>query len=56
MDLPTGAMLGDEELPDGRMQKWLGVTLMRGCRRVCQSGSRDGQKDGRNRGRFLYSD
>jgi len=32
------------------------VTLVRGCRWVCQNGISDGQEDGRNRGGFLYSD
>jgi len=48
MDLHTGAMLGDEAVPDGRMARWMEVTLMRGRRRVCQNGISDGQKDGRN--------
>ena len=56
MDLHTGAMPGDEEVPDTRMEMWMEVTLMRGRRRVCQSGISDGQKDRCNRGGFLYSD
>ena len=50
MDRHTGAMPGDEAVPDGRMERWMEVTLMRGRRRVCQSGISHGQKDGRNRG------
>jgi len=48
MDLHTGAIPGDEVVPDGRMERWMEMTLMRGCRRVCQGGISDGQKDGRN--------
>jgi len=56
MDLPTGAVPGDQAVPDGTMERWVEVTLMRGCRRVCQSGISNGQKDRRNRGGCLYSD
>jgi len=56
MDLQTGGMPGDEAVPDGRMERWMEVTLMRGHRRVCLSGISDGQKDGRNQDGFLYSD
>jgi len=56
MDQHTEAVLGDEAVPDGRMERWVEVTLMRGRRRVCQSGISDGQEDWRNRGRFLYGD
>jgi len=56
MDLHTGAVPGDEVVPDGRMKRWMEVTLVRGRRRVCQCGISDGQEDGRNRGGFLYSD
>jgi len=56
MDLHTGAVPGNEAVPDGRMEKLMEVTLMRGRRRVCQSGISDGQKDGCSRGGFLYSD
>ena len=55
MDLHTGAMPGDKAVPDGRMEWWMEVTLMRGRQRVCQGGISDGKKDGRNRGGFLYS-
>ena len=55
MDLHTGAVLGDEAVPDGPMGRCMDVTLVRGRRRVCQSGISDGQEDGRNRGGFLYS-
>jgi len=56
MDLHTRAMPGDRAVPNGRMESWIEVTLMRGRRRVCLSGISDAQKDGRNRGGFLYSD
>jgi len=56
MDLHTGAVPGDEAVPNGRIKRCMEATLARGRRRVCQSGIRDGQKDGRNRGGFLYSD
>jgi len=48
MDLHTGAMPGDEAVPDGRMERWMEVTQMRGCRWVCQNGISSTQKDGRN--------
>jgi len=56
MDLHTGAVRGDEAVPDGRIERCMEATLVRGRRRECQSGISDGQKDGRNRGGFLYSD
>jgi len=56
MDLHTGAVPGDEAVPDGRIGWCMEVTLVRGRRRMCQSGISDGQEDGRNRGGFLYSD
>jgi len=56
MALHTGAVPGDKAVRDGRMERWVEVTLMRGRRRVCQNGMSDGQKDWRNRGGFLYSD
>jgi len=56
MDLHTGAVPGDEGVPDGRIGRCMEATLVRGHRRVCQSGINDGQEDGRNRGGFLYSD
>jgi len=56
MDLHTGAVPGDEVVPDGRMERWMEVTLVRGHRRVCTDGISNGQMDGRNQGRFLYSD
>jgi len=56
MDLHTGAVPGNEAVPDGRIERWVEVTLMRGHQRVCQSGISDGQEDRRNRGGFLYSD
>jgi len=56
MDLFTGAVPGDEAVPDSRIEWCMEATLVRGRRRVCQSGISDGQKDGRNRGGFLYSD
>jgi len=48
MDLHTGAVPGDEAVPDGRIERCMEATLVRGRRRVCQSGISDGQKDGRN--------
>jgi len=56
MDLHTGAVPGDEVVPDGRIGRCMEATLVWGSRRVCQSGISDGQEDGRNRGGFLYSD
>jgi len=56
MDLHTRAMPGEEAVPDGRMERWVEVTLMRGRQRVCQSGISDGHEDGRKRGGFLYCD
>jgi len=56
MELHTRAVPGDEAVPDGRLERWVEVTLMSGRRRVCQSGISDGQEDGRNQGGFLYSD
>ena len=55
-DLHTGAVLGDEAVPDGRIVQCMEATLVRGRRRVCQSSISDGQEDGGNRGGFLYSD
>jgi len=56
MDLDTGAVPGDEAVPDGRIGRCMDVTLVRGRRRVCQSGISDRQEDGHNRGGLLYSD
>jgi len=56
IDLHTGAVPGDEVVPDGRIKWCVEATLVRGRRRVCQSGISDGQEDGRNRRGFLYSD
>ena len=56
IDLHTGAVPGDEAVPDGRIGRCMEATLVRGRRRVCQSGISDGQEDGPNRGRFLNSD
>ena len=53
MDLHTGAMPEDEVVPDGSMERWMEVTLMRGHRKVCQSGISDSRKDRRNRGRVF---
>jgi len=53
MDLHTGAVPADKAVPDGRIGWWMEATLVRGHRRVCQSGISDGQEDRRNRGRFL---
>jgi len=43
MDLHTGAMPGDQVVPDSRMDRGMEATLMRGHLRVCQSGISDGQ-------------
>jgi len=56
MDLRSGAVPGDEAVPDGRIGWCMDATLVRGRRWVCQSGISDGQEDGRNQGGFLYSD
>jgi len=48
MDPPTGAVLGDAAVPDGRIKWWMEATLVRGRRRLCQSGMSDGQEDRRN--------
>jgi len=56
VDPYTGAIPGNDAVPDGRMERCMEATLMRGRQWVCQSGISDGQKDGRNRGGFLYSD
>ena len=55
MDLHTGAVSGDEAVPDRRKGRCLEATLVRGRRRQCQSGISDGQEDRRNHGGFLYS-
>ena len=56
IDLHTGAVPGDEAVPDGRIKRGMGATPVRGRRRVCQRGNSDGQEDWHNRGAFLYSD
>ena len=56
MDLHTGAVPGDEAVPKGRVGWCMELTLVRGRRRVCQSGISDSQEDGHNRGGFLYRD
>jgi len=56
MILQTGAVPGDEAVPDGRIEWCMEGPLVRGRQRVCQSGISDGQEDGRNRAGFLYSD
>jgi len=56
MDLHTGAVPGNQAMPDGRMGMQVEETLMRGPRWVCQNRISDGQKAGRNLGAFLYSD
>jgi len=55
MDLNTGAVQGDQSVPDGRMGRCMEATLVWGRRRVCQSGINDGQEDRRNRGRFFIA-
>jgi len=56
MDLYAGAMLGAKGVPDGRMEKWVEGTLLRGPRWECPNGISDGQEERRNREGFLYSD
>jgi len=56
MDLHTGAVPGNEAVPDGRIGRCMEATLVRGRQRACQSGISDGQEDGRNRGGVLHSD
>jgi len=56
MDMHTGAVPGNEAVPDGRMGLRMEKTQIRGRRWMCQNWISDRQKDGRNRGRFLYSD
>ena len=56
MDVHTGAVPRDKAVPNGRKGQYMVATLLRGRRRVCQSGISDGQKDGCNRGGFLCSD
>jgi len=56
MDPHTGAVPGDEALPDGRIGRCMAATLVRGCRRVWQNGISDSQEDGRNREGCLNSD
>jgi len=48
MYLHTGAVPGDEAVPDGRIKWCMEATMVRGRRRVCQSGISDGQEDGCN--------
>jgi len=56
MNLCSGAVPGDELMPDGRMGKRVEETLLRGPRWVCQNGISDGQVDRRNQDGLLYSD
>ena len=56
MDLHTRVVPRDEAVPDGRMGRCMEATLVRGRRRVCQSGISDDQEDGRNQAGLLYSD
>jgi len=44
----TGAVPGNEGMPDGRIGKLVEETLLRGPRWVCQNGNSDGQEDRRN--------
>jgi len=48
MDLHTRSVPGDEGVPGGRIGRCMEATLVRGSRRVCQSGISDSQEDGRN--------
>ena len=52
-DLHTGAVPGNEAVPDGMVGRCMEATLVWGRQRACQSGISDGQEDGRNRGGFL---
>jgi len=56
MDLHTGVVLGDKAVPNGRIERCMEATLVRGRRKVGQGGISDGQEEGRNWGGFLYSD
>jgi len=55
MHLHTGAVPGDEAVPNGRIGRCMEATLVTGRCKVCQRGISDGQENGRNRGGFLYS-
>jgi len=48
MDLYTRAVPEEEAVPDGRTERCMDVTLVRGRRRVCQGGISDGLEDGGN--------
>jgi len=56
MDLYTGAVPGNEAMPDGRIGKRVEETLLRGPWWVCQNGISDSQEDRGNPGELLYSD
>jgi len=56
MDVHTRAVSGDKAVHDSSMERWMEVTLMRGRRKVCQSGISKGQKEWRTGGGFCYSD
>jgi len=56
MGLRSGTVPGDEAVPDRRMKRWIGVTLVRCHLRVCHNGISDGREDGGNCGGLLYSD
>jgi len=55
MDLQTGAMPGDEAVPDGRMKRWMDVTLMRGRRRVCQAALATAKRTGITKAGFCIA-
>jgi len=46
MDQRSGAVPGNEAVPDCRIGQCMEATLGRGRRRVCQSGISDCQEDG----------
>jgi len=48
MNLRSGAVPGNEAMPDGRMGNRVEETLLRCPRWVCQNGISDGLEDGRN--------
>jgi len=53
MDLHTGAVPGNEVVPDGRIGQCMEATLLRGRQRASQNSISDGQEDLRNRGWFF---
>jgi len=56
MDLRTGAVPGNEAMPEGSMEKRAVENQLKGPWLVCQNGISDDEEDGRKRGGFLYRD